>query len=655
MVVLGVLLAVGTAGAVTPTSMPMHGVLHDNAGAVVQDGVFPMTFTLYDAASDGVVLWQEAWPGAGATCAEAPQKCVTVENGVFGVVLGTLTPISAAVFVGVSEAWLGIAVDGEPELPRRPMGADAFAFVAGHAATADLASQADSATSADNAATADVAFALQCTACIPQTALAFELPGSGASTLPPDGLDEVSNGVLTTTFVTTHHSADTPKPNDALTGLIESNIAVPDLGFVQKFSVSFSLTHGDVSEVTVTLRSPKGAKFVLHDKTLPGQTNLVLTLTDEDAIATGSLGDIVGTEPEGGWKLTIEDLVVGQEGTLESWSMSFTAVSGDKAQVNGDLTVTGSITVGGGLGITGGELSVNGDLNLQTNQLKLPRFQLSNGPPMPCTPEVVGLFYLDLADKLVKVCVDGEFQAMNNICGDGVTSPSEACDDGNNGSGDGCNSGCGIENGFACAGNPSICTPVCGDGIKVSGETCDDGNTAAADGCSPVCVVETGFVCTGAPSVCTTVCGDGIKAGAEACDDDNTTGCDGCSATCAVDFNGQLYKGVCLAGVKYGNGEPPGAPAGCTPYQPGQGWTQADFQTLCSQYNTLLSFSANCTGVDTDADGGSCTNHTDTLAVWDNDSSVDIWVQKTSWSYSPAGGSCNRNFGGGHVALYACQ
>ncbi len=558
--------AAPAAMAITPTSMPMHGVLRDNAGTVVQQGEFAMVFTLYDAENVGNALWTESWPA------------VTVENGTFSVVLGSLNPISPVVFVGISEAWLGMSVEGEPELPRRPMGADAFAFVAGHAATADTAS------------VADVALSLNCTACIPQEALDFVLPGTDASSLPFDGLDEVSNGVLTTTFDTTHNSTDTPVPNDTLTGLIESTIVVPDLGVVQQFGVALTLTHPDVSEVTITLRAPSGAEFVLHDKTLPGQADLNLSLTHTDPIANGTLTDILNTPSTGGWKLTIEDLVVGNEGTLDAWSLSFTAVSGVKAQVNGDLLI-------------------NGNLDLQANQLKFSRFHVSAGPPVPCTDDVLGLFYLDLLDKLVKVCVDGEFQAINNVCGDGLVSASEECDDGNNATGDGCNAGCGIEAGFACQGNPSVCDPVCGDGVKTGNEACDDGNT---------------------------------------------TDCDGCSSTCEITPN-TTYKGVCLAPVKYGNSNPPGPPAGCTPFQHGQNWNQNDFTTLCTQFSASLGMSAACSSIDTDANGGNCSNSNE-LLVFDNDSSVDVWVHSGSWSFNPQGSSkCNQQFGGQHIAVYACQ
>jgi cysteine-rich repeat protein len=69
----------------------------------------------------------------------------------------------------------------------------------------------------------------------------------------------------------------------------------------------------------------------------------------------------------------------------------------------------------------------------------------------------------------------------------------------------------------------------CPNGELDPGEGCDDGNTAAGDGCGPACAVETCFACAGEPSSCTpiTSCGDGDGCCAPGCtfaeDDDCTT------------------------------------------------------------------------------------------------------------------------------------
>jgi cysteine-rich repeat protein len=94
------------------------------------------------------------------------------------------------------------------------------------------------------------------------------------------------------------------------------------------------------------------------------------------------------------------------------------------------------------------------------------------------------------------------------MCGDGVTSPGEACDDGNTTDCDGCSATCTVESG-------------CGDGVRCASEECDDGNGLACDGCSPACIVEVGAHC-----------GDGLinQACGEECDPPGA----GCSLICTA-------------------------------------------------------------------------------------------------------------------------
>ena len=96
-----------------------------------------------------------------------------------------------------------------------------------------------------------------------------------------------------------------------------------------------------------------------------------------------------------------------------------------------------------------------------------------------------------------------------SYCGDGKTDPGEGCDDGNNVDGDGCSATCTPE-------------PICGDGKLDAGEGCDDGNNVDGDGCSADCTIE--------PS-----CGDGTLDSGEECDDSNNIDGDGCSSTCMIE------------------------------------------------------------------------------------------------------------------------
>jgi cysteine-rich repeat protein len=83
--------------------------------------------------------------------------------------------------------------------------------------------------------------------------------------------------------------------------------------------------------------------------------------------------------------------------------------------------------------------------------------------------------------------------AKASVCGDGILSVGEQCDDGGVRDGDGCSASCGVEWGYsACGiGAPESCGSVCGDGIRITGEACDDGNNENGDGCSSACEIET--------------------------------------------------------------------------------------------------------------------------------------------------------------------
>ena len=143
-------------------------------------------------------------------------------------------------------------------------------------------------------------------------------------------------------------------------------------------------------------------------------------------------------------------------------------------------------------------------------------------------------------------------------CGDAVLTSDEACDDGNQTSGDGCTGNCLLaEPGFSCAAAGQPCQPIarCGDGLVAPSEQCDDGNRELGDGCSDRCRIELGKKCEGRPSVCTdTSCGDGVKEGAEACDDGNAQPFDGCSPRCLPepDCQGLSCASACGDGLVIG-------------------------------------------------------------------------------------------------------
>lgn len=77
-------------------------------------------------------------------------------------------------------------------------------------------------------------------------------------------------------------------------------------------------------------------------------------------------------------------------------------------------------------------------------------------------------------------------------------------------------------------------TPICGDGVVSAGEGCDDDGLDAGDGCSATCTTEQGWTCGGQPSLCAPICNDGLVRGDEACDDGDLDETNGCTTSCVV-------------------------------------------------------------------------------------------------------------------------
>ena len=97
-----------------------------NAAGTPLNGDYDLTFRLYNVANGGTSLWMEQWIGVNN---------VTVTNGLFHVMLGSLTTIPQTVFTDNSNLWLSVKVGADNEMtPRIQLGSVPFAI---RAATTD--------------------------------------------------------------------------------------------------------------------------------------------------------------------------------------------------------------------------------------------------------------------------------------------------------------------------------------------------------------------------------------------------------------------------------------------------------------------------------------------------------------------------------------
>ena len=129
--------------------------------------------------------------------------------------------------------------------------------------------------------------------------------------LPPDGLDEVSNGLLSNQFVDSVGAKvkDVPIP-DKTGSDANSVLEFPDIGIAQKLTVTVQLTNTDFSGVRVRLLPPDDKKvgYTLCDPCAADDTAKELKLTlPPTKPASGDLSTWVGSNPKGSWNLVVTD------------------------------------------------------------------------------------------------------------------------------------------------------------------------------------------------------------------------------------------------------------------------------------------------------------------------------------------------------------
>ncbi|MSP92426.1 MAG: DUF4215 domain-containing protein [Myxococcales bacterium] len=499
------LLAALPAAAAVPTLVPVHGALLAPGGLPVPDGLYEVKFRIHDAETGGKELWTEGLVQVG------------IKNGGFFTTLGQKTPLGAALAVATAngQAWLGVQVESEPELPRRVLAAVPFALRAALAegldcsgcigAThlspnllndfvksanlakvavtgkfEDLSGKPDFSAYVANGALAEVALtgAFGDLKKVPQMAKVGTACGSGlavkgikadgsldctavSASLPLDGLAQISNGLLQNVFVDSFAGGSIPIPDADPIG-VWLQAPVPDLGTALELSVSIDLTTTSTGQIRLKLYAPDNTEYLLHDK--GGDANVLkVTYPKPDLPVAGDLTTWVGKNPQGSWKLHIVDTKAGlggNDGQVKAFVVTVKTLASGKLLVNGNLAVKGTVVAGGNIDATHG--------------LQIP---VGNVTP-PCDKANVGAIRVDPVAGQLLVCDGLNWRTLTflALCGNGVLNVGEECDDSNLTKTDACT---------------DVCKKAkCGDGIVQAGvETCDDGNEIDGDACPKTCKV----------------------------------------------------------------------------------------------------------------------------------------------------------------------
>ena len=428
----------GTALALPVTAVvAVQGHLRTVGGGPVPDGKYSIKLKLYDGPGEqAAALFTDIF------------LAVSVALGQFAVELGageSDVPMPADLFAIYAETWLGVAVAGEPELPRVRLGAVPYALQAGHAAVADLATNAaqaaqatnaaeaahagsadtakqadkatlattaETATQADNAAQASVALKLACTGCVT--------------------IDHLDEGALSASHHTAVYAGQVTDVQTAVTGMagrlqgIEVGIQAKD----GKVAVG-----GDACSVAVEAVCQQGrpAHLVVS---VPDAVAMQALVGDGLVVHRQDVGKYYGRGAGGFWR-----------------AFRFEPYCGDGV-------------------VEAGEACDAGDKNADAPDACRP----DCAKPM-CGDQIVdtGEACDDANGDNTDICVASCKAAS---CGDGfVLTGVEACDDSNGSDNDICTN--------ACEKN------ICGDGKLLTGvEECDDGNLGANDGCDAACKSE---------------------------------------------------------------------------------------------------------------------------------------------------------------------
>lgn len=110
-----------------PRLLNYQGYLTDTLGVPISDSL-DMTFRIFDAASGGNELWYEAWHD------------VSVEDGIFSLLLGDQETMPDSIFTDFSNTWLELTLEGPQTLtPRTRITSAGYAFAATYSDTAQYA------------------------------------------------------------------------------------------------------------------------------------------------------------------------------------------------------------------------------------------------------------------------------------------------------------------------------------------------------------------------------------------------------------------------------------------------------------------------------------------------------------------------------------
>ncbi|HEX7319903.1 MAG TPA: kelch repeat-containing protein [bacterium] len=111
----------------SPRLLNYQGYLTDTLGNPITNSSLSLSFAIFDSPSGGSQKWTET------------QSSVSVDKGIFNVLLGSVTPIPDSVFTASTNRYLQLTVAGQVVSPRTPIVSMGYAYTSTYSDTAQYA------------------------------------------------------------------------------------------------------------------------------------------------------------------------------------------------------------------------------------------------------------------------------------------------------------------------------------------------------------------------------------------------------------------------------------------------------------------------------------------------------------------------------------
>lgn len=118
---------------------------------------------------------------------------------------------------------------------------------------------------------------------------------------------------------------DLPIPDGSPAG-VSTTITVPGDDPIESIEVALQIDHPAVSQLIVSLKSPKGTTVFLHNRSASDQ-NPFTPVYESTSPSAEPLSNLIGENPNGKWTLYVADMVPGESGTLTGWGLRFEPAS----------------------------------------------------------------------------------------------------------------------------------------------------------------------------------------------------------------------------------------------------------------------------------------------------------------------------------------